>query len=461
METEKKERTQKVKSRGNGDGTFYENKKRNCWVGQMVYDGKRITKYGKTKKECKQKLDEHIQKLKNGGFVDRNKITVHAVLEMLLDDDIKLNVIKETTYRRRLECIKLIDKYGLGSIQIQNVTELTIKEFFKEITFYSNSQLSKVHQALGKAFGYAYKKKLIEINPMEDIIKPKSNKSNKKISAFTVEEQKHFINILNNEEINNRYRYQFLIMLCTGMRMGEINALTLNDINFNFKTITINKTISKDKNDKPILGEETKTDAGMRILSMTDTTAKLFNEYIDKHYKDNPDKLLFYDFKKNTYISTNQVNSSFKRIIERYEVIPITTEIISIAERHRTSVAYKKYSYYKKVDDDFVRLGKEPPKDWSKNFNNYYFKKKIGAKEYNQHMLRHTFATRCIENGVDYKSLQEILGHSDITITLNTYCDVIGQFKDRQYSIIDSFNAKMLSDCNDCNNDCNSKAFSI
>lgn len=99
---------------------------------------------------------------------------------MLLDDDIKLNVIKETTYRRRLECIKLIDKYGLGSIQIQNVTELTIKEFFKEITFYSNSQLSKVHQALGKAFSYAYKKKLIEINPMEDIIKPKSNKSNKK-----------------------------------------------------------------------------------------------------------------------------------------------------------------------------------------------------------------------------------------------------------------------------------------
>lgn len=461
METEKKERTQKVKSRGNGDGTYYESKARNCWVGQMVYDGKRITKYGKTKKECKQKLDEHIQKLKNGGFVDRNKITVHAVLEMLLDDDIKLNIIKETTYRRRLECIRLIDRYSLGSMQIQNVTELAIKNFFKEITFYSNSQLSKVHQALGKAFGYAYKKKLIEANPMEDIVKPKSSKGNKKISALTIDEQKHIISVLNNEERNNPYRYQFLIMLCTGMRMGEINALTLNDINFNFKTITINKTITKDKDDKPTLGEETKTEAGCRILYMTDTTASLLREYIDRCYIVNPEKLLFYDFKKDSYISTNQVNCSFKRLIERYEIIPITTEFTPLAEKHRKSIAYKKYSYYKKVGENFERLGKEAPKDWSKNFSNYYFKKKTGAKEYNQHMLRHTFATRCIENGVDYKSLQEILGHSDITITLNTYCDVIGQFKDRQYSIIDSFNAKLLSEDNDCNSDCNSKAFSV
>lgn len=116
---------------------------------------------------------------------------------------------------------------------------------------------------------------------------------------------------------------------------------------------------------------------------------------------------------------------------------------------------------YKKVGDDFVLLGKTPPADWNKNFNNYYFKKAIPSKEYNQHMLRHTFATRCIENGVDYKSLQEILGHTDITITLNTYCDIIGQFKDKQYNIIDSFNSKIFSDCNDCNNDCNSKAFSV
>lgn len=443
-ETEKK-RTQKSKSRGNGDGTFYENKKRGCWVGQMVYDGKRITKYGKTKKECKKKLDEHIEKLKNGGFTEKNKITVHDILAMQLEDADSLNLITGTTYRRKNEVIKLIDRYGLGTVPIQNITELTVKNFFKEITHYSNSQIDKVHQALNKAFRYAVKKKLIENNPMDDIIKPKSNKANKKVSSLTVDEQQKLISILNNEEKNNRYRYQFLIMLCTGMRMGEINALTLKDVNFDFKTIVINKTISKDKDDKPILGEQTKTDAGMRILTMTDTTAKLFKEYIENHYADNPEKLLFYDFNKKSYISTNQVNCSFKRLIERYEIIPITTEIVQIEEKHRKSVAYSKYKYYKKVNDEFILLGKEPPKDWKTNFNSYYYKKKTADKEYNQHMLRHTFATRCIENGVDYKSLQEILGHADITVTLNTYCDVIGQFKDKQYNIIDSFNSKLMA----------------
>ena len=112
-------------------------------------------------------------------------------------------------------------------------------------------------------------------------------------------------------------------------------------------------------------------------------------------------------------------------MIERYSIIPITYEIRSLSEKHRKKIAYKKYTYYKKTDEGFKLLPKDAPKDWNSNFNNYYYKALIADKEYNQHMLRHTFATRCIENEVDYKTLSEILGHSDIMITLNTYCDII------------------------------------
>ncbi len=458
MEKEKKERTQKVKSRGNGEGTYYENKKRNCWVGQAVYNGKRITKYGKSKKECRAKLEEHITKLKNGGFIEKNKITIHAILKLLFDDEIQLNQIQDSTFKRKTEVIKLIDRYNIGLIPIQNITPLCIKAFFKEITHYSNSQIDKVHQALNKAFKYAVKNRIIEANPMEDMIKPKSDKADKKISAFTVDEQKAFISLLNNQERNNRYRYQMLIMICTGMRMGEINALTLRDINFNFKTIHINKTITRNKNDIAVLGEVTKTDAGMRILTMTDTVAGLLQDYIDNHYTENKQQLLFYDHINQKCISTNQVNASFKRLIERYEIIPFTTEYRPLSEKHKNKIAYRKYSYYKKTKDGFELLPKAPPSDWDRNFKKYYYKKKVSYKEYNQHMLRHTFATRCIENGIDYKSLQMMLGHADIKVTLNTYCDVIGQFKEKQYSIVESFNSEFFKTSDDCNNDCNSKA---
>lgn len=450
----------KTKSRGNGDRTYYENKTRKCWVGQAVYNGKRITKYGKSKKECRQKLDEHIEKLENGGFIiSKSQVTLTDILQLQLDDAIELNQIQDTTYRRKNEVIKLVNRFGLGNIPVQKITTLTVKNFFKEITIYSNSQIDKIHQALNKAFRYAVKHKFIDENPLDDIPKPRSNKPTKKITALTVDEQQRFIDVLNNEERDNRYRYQLLIMLCTGMRMGEINALTLRDISFTFKTINVNKTISRDKDDKPILGKETKTDAGMRVLQMTPTVEGLLHDYIDNHYIDNREKILFYDTKKKGYISTNQVNSAFKRIVKSYQIIHIDYEMTPLSEKGRKSIAYKKYTYFKKTATGFEILPKEPPKDWQRNFGNYYYKKEIPEKEYNQHMLRHTFATRCIENRIDYKTLQEILGHSDISITLNVYCDVIGLFKEQQYQIIDAFNSKLLFG-NDCNNDCNSKAVS-
>ena len=456
----------KTKKRGNGEGSYYYNESRKCWVGQKVFGTKpdgapnRITRYGKTKKECQQKLEKYELEYKNGICIEASKITVHDIIEMQIEDDYKSNLITANSYLRRTETLKIIDKYGLGIIRIQQLNEITLKNFFQGITHYSNSAIRKVYNAVKKCCHYAVKKKLISDNPIEDIIMPNSDKANKKISALTVNEQKSFINVLNNQEKNNRYRYQYLLMLSTGMRMGEINALTLKDINFTFKTINVNKTVSKDEHDKPILGKQTKTVSGMRLIEMTSTVFDLLQDYVNNHYVENKEQILFYD-EKHKYVTTNQVNANFKRLIEKYQIIPMEIEFKPLSDKHRSKISYKKYSYYKKTDNGYEPLPKDPPKDWNTKFNSYYYKAFIADKEYNQHMLRHTFATRCIECGVDYKTLSDILGHADITITLNTYCDVIGQFKKEQFSKIDKslqqFN--ILGTAVDCNKDCNAQAF--
>lgn len=456
----------KTKTRGNGEGTFYYSESKKRWVGQKVYgvnsDGKlnRKTYYGKTKKECLAKFKKYEDEQKNGLITDSKKLTVHDIILMQIDDDYELNIIQGNAKRRRLDTLRIIDEYKLGSIKISELTEFHIKSFFKSITHYSNSSIGKIFNAVKRCCAYAKKKGFLTYNPFEDgsIIKPKSDKKDKKISALTVEEEQKLIDVLKKESCC-KYKYQLLIMLCTGMRMGEINALTIKDICFDFNVINVNKTISRDENDKPIIGDQTKTDAGVRILDMTPTVKHLLKDYVDNHYKENKEQLLFYDSINKSYITTSQVNSYYKRLVIRHSIIPYKKEMVKLSEKGRKKIAYKKYTYYKKVGDEYIKLPKDAPSDWSKNFGNYYYEAIIAEKEYSQHMLRHTFATRCIENEVDYKTLSEILGHADITVTLNTYTDIIGKYKKQQFTKIENFQKQFnIANENYCNNYCNSKA---
>jgi integrase len=122
--------------------------------------------------------------------------------------------------------------------------------FFEEITSYSNTMIRKVFAMIRAAFKLAYERGIIDIDLIthHSIKCPKSSKSDREVRGLTENEQQKFIHALMKHKVphgRNTYKTQLLLEIYTGMRMGEINALKPEDINFSEGYIHVGATISR------------------------------------------------------------------------------------------------------------------------------------------------------------------------------------------------------------------------
>ena len=377
-----------TKKRGNGEGTIFKREinGKTFWVTEYtiaMYDEKtgkrkRKTIYGKTRQEVKNKLEKIITELNTDTYVDKSKVTLYDVAKEFIDTAYKMNKLKESSYSRKLHTLKNISSHYIAQMELQKITEKDLKDFLIYITKYSDSVIAKIYGILNNTFRIAVRRNILRYNFLDNqlefeipLSKKYKNKS-KSVSAFTIEEQKQLINKLQNAE-KFRYKYQIIIGLFTGMRMGEINALDLDDIDFENKLIHIRRTITRTFDDRAAIGSYRKTVNGIRDLIMDPYLEKIFREYLSsEYYTPNDYHLLFCNSNKEC-ISTDTVNMMFK--------------------------------------------------EFCKNNN-------IGkGYDVHQHMLRHTFATRCIESGMPASVLAKIMGHANVSTTLNVYCEVFDKFK--------------------------------
>lgn len=364
------------------DVSIFYDKVRNRYVSKVTIEkGKRKTIYGKTQEEVLLKARKLLYSSKDTDVLVAVGTTIPDLLKLILDKKYNARKIGNAQYRRTSYIIKEIEKSKLGNLNIRDITENILQDFFNELAKkYSNSSIDKCYSAINEALMYAKKKNFIKYNPLEDIIKSKSQKIDKKITPLTIEEQKILTNYLKNLTLEDyKFKNIFLIQMYTGLRIGEVLALKTSDIDLKSKKIHIQRTLTTDRDNKVVIGNTPKTEAGNRIIPIPDVIYPYIKEQIEVG-KNNFENLLFTN--NNKLVRHNNINDQLKRRL--------------------------------------INLG-------------------IYNKNITTHSLRHTYATRCIEGGMQAIVLSKLLGHSDIRTTLNVYVKVFNEYQTKSIKEIEEY----------------------
>lgn len=323
--------------------------------------------YAKTYRDVKQKLKDQLLKQESQSI--RQRFYFNNIVEEWLE--YKQHFIKESTYNKYFNSyINYIQKhfshYYLDQVKNELVQKyiltLSKQKNYRTEENLSVSTLRIVTYIIRSTLNYASKQNYIPFYPL-DIELPTSQK--KTIQILSKEEQ-HLL----EESIkikNDCYSLAIIIVLYTGVRIGELCALKWEDIDFRTKVIHIYKNIQRVQNKQQNLSFKT-------YLSITEPKTK----------------------------------SGVRNI-------PITTSLYTILKNY--------YTYYNEKQNDYIFRDQAnnpiDPRKIQSHFTNII--KQLNITSITFHALRHTFATRCIELGMDIKTLSEILGHSHVSTTMSIY----------------------------------------
>lgn len=338
-----------------------------------------------TKGEARAWYRRKMVEIENHGFSDSEHAIFEEVVNRWLDN--KKKTVSGSTFKKyETECKKHILP-SLGSMLIKDINisvcQLLVNQWANELKFYN-----KLLNDVINIFELAIKYKLIHDNPFKQVVRPRKE-SKRKVRSFTKEEFNTFQDGLRKHyETTNYKAFSFLFTLShTGLRKGELLALTWGNVDFENGFLHIRRAVTRDANNHLIIGK-TKNIYSVRDVPIGEQTMKVLKKWQLKQHRElkyfninssRPDQLVFTN--QHGGILTPSKPGKWLKIIEKENKLPLYVT---------------------------------------------------------PHGLRHTYTVLLIDNGVSVNDVATVLGHKDASITIKVYNDLHPVKDNKMGNIIES-----------------------
>ena len=334
--------------------------------------GKRRTVYAKDLKTLRQQEAKIQKDIEDGILYSEGNINIIELVERYVSLKQGVRHATKVGYNFVLNLIRKEDfcRRGIATIKTSDA-KLWFMKLQRDGRGYST--ITTVRGVVKPAFQMACDEDIIRKNPFAFSLAGVVVNDSKKREALTPEEQERFMTFVREDAHYSRYYDEFNVLLGTGMRVSEFCGLTLSDLDFENRKIRVTKQLIKEKGGVYHV-EKTKTESGVRFIPMSE----------------------------DVYRSLKNIVAN-RRPLRKELLVDGCTGFLLLDKNGNPKVGLHLEHHMQWTMKKYRRTHDEP------------------LPTITPHVLRHTFCTNMANAGMDLKSLQYLMGHSDAGITLNVY----------------------------------------